>query len=137
LNRRHKDFQSSALPTELPSHQQLTETPLLSLTAKTTWYLKPGWSHRFKGRIGITFRDGAYSAQLRVNGVVRQIKLHAGTIPEAVKVGQDLNRKLRKGGQYAREVRQAAVPNEEKPVIECLATPFPLPLPTINETGYS
>jgi hypothetical protein len=65
-------------------------------TASTDERAKPGQYNqirdRFKRRIrGLWFRDGAYFAQLRVQGQVKQIKLHgASTIPKALKAMQDL-----------------------------------------------
>jgi hypothetical protein len=83
-----------------------------------TWHLQPCWRHSLKRRIGgIWFRDGAYSAQLRVNGVVLQIKLHAETIPEALKARQDLKSKIPKR-EYPPKVEHPAQPKpeEDKPV---------------------
>src|SRR6266550_3750474 len=84
LNRRHKDFQSSALPTELPSQT-----------------------------IAATI-DGVYYAQVRVGGHIARVRLeHTETVPQAVTELQAL-KKRRPAGKLTLPRRLAAQMEHKK-----------------------
>jgi hypothetical protein len=86
LNRRHKDFQSSALPTELPS--QTIEKPLFGLCLARV-YDRDGKRVR-----GLWLRNGIYYAQVRVGSHKARVRFeHASTVPQAVTELQALKRR--------------------------------------------
>ena len=119
MNRRHKDFQSSALPTELPSQScKYAEMRLLSAcaVARLSYFckkqykekpMKPNanrfqkvFDNRNRRMRGLWQRNGAFYAQIRLTRgqPATRILLHnTSTVPQALTAMQALKKSRRDG----------------------------------------
>ena len=126
MNRGHKDFQSSALPTELSCQQGFTR---IQLDGATFWChfcsVKPKEAQssvksddrafeqvfdRQRNRVrGLWLRDDKYFARLDVDGITKRIPLHgAQSVSEAETARQVIKNKIATGEYQAEQAKKLA-----------------------------